>query len=304
MICRLIIIFLLVAFSFTFISCDEKIRITVPSEVAPTILLRGGIYDGLPLRVYAGKVLPTITGAIDYRLPPESQILLYKDGEIIQELIIDTTVETSNLSGSWFVSIDTIFLEEGSSYFLVANSPGLRSVVSDTLLFERNFRIDNLTTSPILGPNNFFNDTVIVSVQGRMQSNFRGNYKLFLGLYQLAENVQIPSTLRAFDTGFSDYVQFSYLLAQNPIAGNYTQDITHNIGVFSRREDRNYFYLVEIVSFGEPYESFFDAVLERQGRFEDLSGVDADLDNVPSNINGGEGLFSISERYLFVLPIQ
>lgn len=285
-------------------SCTDEVTFIQPTLSESHAVIRGVVYDGLPLYVYVVKAVPELVGTIDYRLQGAS-VGLYKDNLLLEQLLEvtedDGIVSVAGTSQTWYKTSGPVFLEPGAEYFLRVEADGIPTAQSVPIQFSPVIQIDSIAnTNKIINSDGItFAESVNLETSITVQREAEGS--LTVTSSYAADNF-IPNTtnLRSISRHY-DFLVPEPTVLLDPSPGRTSVDV-----IYSPRRT-NYdpcrcFFLMEFTFFPKDYLDFVQPLFIGN-RFEDFNGLNSRIGPIPTNIENGYGFFTLAERYRYWIPL-
>ena len=296
--------FTLLVISFLLFSCDND-PLIVESNQPPVIVVRGVVYDGLPLFVFVAKAVPQLTGLIDYSLPGAAVTLEVDESQVIPlyELASDDPqLGRGNFSfrGTWYRSALPIHLAEGSTYTIQATADGFDTVRSEQLTFNRIVEIDTFVgIDGYVGEvDEDWNDFVDINLSGELNYNDDGELSIAVVIGGQTDSLfSRRGRSASYDSQGRDLT-----IINNPTRGDFSIDFVHEHRIGRKYKPDTERYFIEFTYFRREYINFYESFFLRSN-FDDFSGLYANIQPIETNIINGLGYFSLAERYTYeILP--
>lgn len=295
--------------SFLFISlissCKNEVTFAQVTASDPAVVIRGAVYDGLPLYVYVVKAVPELSGVIDYRLRG-AKVGLYKDDLLLEQLVEvtedDGVVSVAGTSQTWYKTTSPIFLEPGSVYFLSVEATGIPTARSVPIKFDPVIQIDSISnTDKIINLDGVtFAESINLETFITVLREAEGSLRISLGY---AGDNRIPDTInrRVISRNFDFYGGPEPTILLDPFPGRSIVDVNYSAEI-SSYEPCRCFFVMEYTFFPKDYIDFVQPLFIGN-RFEDFNGINSRIGPIPTNIENGYGFFTLAERYRFWIPL-
>lgn len=288
-------------------SCSDVI-VVLPSQVPPVLIVRGVVYDGLPVHIFVTKAQAQITGEIDHSVG-DAVVEIWKDGIPAFRLrpglprLFDFALSPATSDGTWYRTEGPVDLEPNATYELRIEAEGVPTLISNPITYLPVVSIDSIANlNDIITPDgNSFTDTIRLNTHIEVTNELKGELEVFFGLTgdptPIADTTSLRSNFRQFDSypRFDNYRYIDPKISDTIIPVAFVIDrTTYEPGRWKLR--------LEYTFFRQDYLDFL-AVTAIGTRFEDVVSLDARIDNAPTNIQNGYGFFTIAERYRFDVPL-
>lgn len=300
---RLLQLFVVTLLAF---SCTDKVTFVERPSAEPAAVIRGVIYDGLPLYAYVVKAVPELTGTIDYRLQGAT-VELFKDDSLMVQLTEvtedDGIVQVAGRVRTWYKTLDPIYLQPGSSYFLRVTAAGVPTAQSASLFFDPVLQIDSITNlkSVIDSDDNTLAEVADIKAHMSISREAEGS---LTALYETFRGDVIPDTVNLRGIGFAYDLfpgsEFTILL--DPTPGRKTLNLEYLNDRGGSDASRYPLFLMEFTFLPKDYIDFYRQAING-GRFQDFNGLNSRIGPISTNIENGYGFFTLAERYRLWIPL-
>jgi len=284
-------------------NCDDAVQIQ-RSDADPALVVRGVIYDGLPLQLYVARAQPQITGIVDYSVR-DALVEVIKDGVPEARLFefnpfSGGSGQPIGNTGFWYRSPDPIFLAPGSVYQLRIQTEGVPTLTSVPIEYKPSVRIDSIDNfdAVVKADGRTFEERVNFTTHLTTLNENEGELRVHFGLSG-GGRVSDTTSLRRTGSNF-DFPRGRSDVLINPEF----QDTVFN-AIFENElitYSGDVVLSLEYTFFQQDYLEFL-AQLSIGNRFEDVAGLDARLDNLPTNIQNGYGFFTLADRHRYWVPL-